>query len=238
MSRRDRIELWGGFLLGLLIAPLVMLVMGRLVSAVAVGLDTTGEYGVAIADARDLTAALDRYRARYHHIPDAKHGLAALQPEFIEHVPIDPWGHAYVYEPTGPQWADVLSYGADGQPGGSGEGADISARFGRLGSRPPGFLRALSTLILAGLPLAAALAAGRRRWCATALAGMSAFWAVILLSTMNPTMKSMVPWFSFTASLACLVGAIALLRELPYATLVSLLSIVVAHLLLQYVVAS
>jgi len=238
VSRRDRIEVWGGFALGLLIAPLAMLVMGRVVSAVAVGLDTTGEYGVAIADARDLTAALDRYRARYHHIPDAKQGLAALQPEFVEHVPVDPWGNPYVYEPTGPQWADVLSYGADGKAGGNGDGADISARFGRLGSRPPGYLRTLATLILAGLALAAALTAGRRRWCATALAGMSAFWGVILLSNMNPTMRSMMPWFSFAASLACLVGAIALLRRLPYAPLVSLLSIVVAHLLLQYVVTS
>jgi general secretion pathway protein G len=238
VPRRRRIETWGGFALGLLAAPLFMLAVARSVGALGQGLDATGDYGVAIAGARDLAAALDRYRARHQRIPDAKDGLVALVPEFVEHVPDDPWGHAYVYEPTGPDWADVLSYGADGRAGGRGAGADISARFGRLGSRPPGFVRPLTTLLLAGLPLAAALAASRRRWCASALAGMGAFWAVILLATVSPTLRSIVPWLSLTASLACLVGAIALLRGLRYAALVSLLSIVVAHLLLQYVVTS
>ena len=51
-------------------------------------------------------------------------------------MPRDPWGNPYVYEPSGADWADVLSYGADGQPGGKGAGADISGRFGRLGSTP------------------------------------------------------------------------------------------------------
>jgi len=238
VTRSRRIETWGGFALGLLAAPLFMVAVGQSVGALGQGLDATGEYGVALAGARDLAAALDRYRAHYQRVPEAKSGLAALVPEYLEHLPDDPWGHAYVYAPTGPAWADVLSYGADGRAGGSGAGADISARFGRLGSRPPGFVRPLGTLMLAGLPLAAALAAPRRRWCASALAGMGGFWAIIVLATVSPTPRSIVPWLSFTASLACLVGTVALLRELPYAALVSLLSIVVAHLLLQYVVAS
>jgi general secretion pathway protein G len=236
--RRRHIETWGGFALGLLVAPLLMLMIGSAVSLLSEGRDVTGQYGIAIAGTRDLTAAVDRYRARYQHVPNAKDGLSALVPEFAESVPVDPWGNPYVYEPTGPQWADVLSYGADGRFGGKGGDTDISGRYGRLGSRPPDFLRPFATLVLAGLPIAAAIAASKRRWCASALAGMSAFWGVILLATLSPTMRSVVPWLSFTASLACLVGAIALLRALPYAALVSLLSIVVAHLLLQYVVTS
>jgi general secretion pathway protein G len=238
VTRRRRIETWGGFALGFLIAPVFMLTLGGVVSMAFVGLDTTGQYGIAIAGARDLAAAVDRYRGRHQHVPDAKQGLHALVPEFMDHVPDDPWGHPYVYETTGPNWADVLSYGSDGQPGGNGAGADISARFGRLGSHPPGYLRPLAALVLAALPLAAALTARRWRWSATALAGMSAFWAIILLATVNPTTRSMVPWLSFSASLACLVGAIALLQELPYAVVVSFLSIVVAHLLVQYVVTT
>src|SRR5215470_1239942 len=118
-----------------------MLGVASAVTALYEGLDASGKYGIAIAGARDLAAAIDRYRGRYQHVPDPKQGLSALVPEFIEHVPDDPWGHPYVYDSTGPAWADVVSYGADGQPGGSAAGADISARFGRLGSRPPGFLR-------------------------------------------------------------------------------------------------
>jgi general secretion pathway protein G len=40
----------------------------------------------------------------------------------------DPWGRPYVYERPGrvhPDGFDVRSYGADGQPGGSGENADL-----------------------------------------------------------------------------------------------------------------
>ena len=235
---RRRIEAWGGLVLGLAVTPLFLLVVATAVTALHEGLDTTGKFGVAIAGTRDLAAALDRYRGRYQRVPDAKQGLAALAPEFIDRVPIDPWGNPYVYAPSGPDWADVLSYGADGKAGGSDAGADISARFGRLGSRPPGYLHPLTTVVLIGLPLAAALTASKRRWCATGLAGMSAFWAVLLLATVRPTTRSIVPWLSFTTGLACLVGTIALLRELPYSPLVGLLAIVIAYLLLNYVVTA
>jgi general secretion pathway protein G len=237
--RRQRIETWGGFALGLLVTPLFLLCFALAITALFDGLDTTGEYGLGITGARDLAAAIDRYRGRYHHVPDPKEGFSALVPEFISHVPKDPWGHPYVYESTGPEWADVVSYGADGQPGGTGGGADISARFGRLGSRPPGFLRQLASIVLIALPIAAALMANRRRWCRTALAGMSAFWAVILLATVGTALRtSIVPWISFGVGLACLVGAIALLRELAQAPLVSLLSITVAYLMVQYLVTT
>jgi general secretion pathway protein G len=235
---RRRSETWGGFALGLVVTPLFLLIVATAVTALHEGHDTTGKVGIAVAGTRDLAAALDRYRGRHGHIPDAKEGLAALAPEFLEHVPIDPWGTPYVYAPSGLDWADVLSHGADRRPGGRGAGADISARFGRLGSRPPAFLHPLTTIVLVSLPVAAALTAKRRRWCGTALAGMSAFWAVMLLATVSPTMKSIIPWLSFAAGLACLVGAIALLRELPYAPLVSLIAVVVAYLLLQYVVTA
>jgi general secretion pathway protein G len=240
---RRRIATWGGFALGMLVAPLFMLALASTVTALSTGLDRTGEYGVALVGVHDLAAAVDRYRAHYQHVPDSKQGLAALVPEFVDHIPDDPWNHPYVYESTGPQWADVLSYGADGHAGGSGDGADVSARFGRLGSRPPAFLHPFSTVVLMGLPLAAALAARRWRWCATALAGMSAFWALILLITVGmPTAMTMraalFPVLSLIAGVACLVGAIALLRKLVYAPLFTLISVVVAYLLLQYLVTA
>ncbi len=243
MLQRRRIETWGGFVLGLLISPLFLLALAHTVTALYDGLDRTGACGVAIAGARDLAAALDRYRGRYHHIPDAKEGLAALVPEFLEDVPLDPWGHPYVYQPSGLQWADVLSYGPDGRAGGSGTCADVSARFGRIGSHPPGFLHPLATIVLSGLPLAAALAAGKRRWCASALAGMRAFWGVILLATVTSTLgtalrTAVLPLLSFATGTGCLVGAIALLRNLPHAALVSLLAVVTAYVLLQYLVTA
>jgi len=43
-------------------------------------------------------------------------------------VPPDPWGKPYIYRTPGAQGGDydLLSYGKDGQPGGTGEDADLS----------------------------------------------------------------------------------------------------------------
>lgn len=229
--------------MGLLISPLLLLAVATTVTAMYDGLDRTGQCGVAIAGARDLAAAVDRYRGRYQHIPDAKQGLAALVPEFLEYVPLDPWGHPYVYQPSGPAWADVLSYGPDGRAGGSGTCADVSARFGRMGSHPPSYLHPLVTIALTGLPLAAALSARKRRWCASALAGASAFWGIMLIATVTSALgtalrTTVLPLVCFATGLACLVGAIALLRNLPHATLLSLVSVVTAYVLLQYLVTA
>ncbi|MBK7406248.1 MAG: type II secretion system protein GspG [Phycisphaerales bacterium] len=42
---------------------------------------------------------------------------------------LDPWERAYVYIAPGPEGHpyEVVSYGADGQPGGEGENADLSS---------------------------------------------------------------------------------------------------------------
>ena len=45
-------------------------------------------------------------------------------------VPNDPWGRPYVYLAPGeanPTGYDLISYGADGQPGGTGEDTDITS---------------------------------------------------------------------------------------------------------------
>ena len=42
-------------------------------------------------------------------------------------VPKDPWGKPYIYHSPGQHGAyDILSYGADGQEGGTGAAADIT----------------------------------------------------------------------------------------------------------------
>ena len=82
--------------------------------------------------------ALEQYRLEVGKLPTNEQGLAALVtapagvpnwqgPYLKKAVPLDPWGNAYVYKlsQTGRE-ADVISYGADGQPGGTGEAKDIS----------------------------------------------------------------------------------------------------------------
>ena len=89
-----------------------------------------------------LGAALDAYRLDNGRYPTTEQGLAALWeasalepraanwrgPYLRKAVPADPWGAPYVYSAPGTQSGtgyDLISYGADGKPGGNGEAADI-----------------------------------------------------------------------------------------------------------------
>lgn len=225
---------WGGFLLGALTVPALLLTVARTMRHVSGSLDVSGEAGVARADAGYLAGAVDRYRAHYHEVPDLRRGLSALVPEFIEHLPVDPWGNPYVYSANEREWADVLSYGADGRPGGRGAAADISGRFGRLAQRPPAFIQSLVVAVVLGTALAAAMGARRSSASAAALGGLAAFLGLALLVTSSTAfLASLVPWLAFACALTCLVGAIAILRALPYATPICLISIVSACLLLE-----
>lgn len=88
-----------------------------------------------------LATALDAYRLDTGRYPSTEQGLAALTtapaadapsawrgPYLRRAVPLDPWGNPYVYAAPGtsnPAGFDLLSYGADGRPGGEGDNADI-----------------------------------------------------------------------------------------------------------------
>lgn len=98
------------------------------------------ERGTAKAQIEGLGKALDAYRLDTGHYPTTEQGLAALftkpndepkwsGPYLQKQVPLDPWGHAYVYRSPGLGGDfDLTSNGKDGQPGGEGEGADVSYR--------------------------------------------------------------------------------------------------------------
>lgn len=55
----------------------------------------------------------------------------------LDELPVDPWGNEYEYTPEydGPGTFRVLSYGADGEPGGEGENADIDDKSAKKRSR-------------------------------------------------------------------------------------------------------
>lgn len=237
MRRRPHAFL-AGALLGLLISPLLAVAIARAVTARLDGVQDSGKLGIAVANARDLAAALDRYRGQHQRMPTAQEGLRVLAPDFVPFVPADPWGNPYVYAPTGPDWADVLSYGADGRPGGYGAGADISARFGRLGDRPPAALRQALTVLLVSLPVAAALAANAYRWCAGALAGLAVFWGSLLLAMVGSDWNPYVTPLSFAAGVGCFTGALAVAIELPHARIVALVAVTIAFGIIQHLLMS
>ena len=95
------------------------------------------EIQVARAQIDALEKALDQYRLDNRHYPSTEQGLEALMsrpasatawngPYLRKAVPTDPWGRPYVYRTPGQKGEyEVVSYGRDGKPGGTGEDADL-----------------------------------------------------------------------------------------------------------------
>ncbi|WP_407147115.1 type II secretion system major pseudopilin GspG [Bradyrhizobium sp. ORS 86] len=88
---------------------------------------------------QSFASALDLYYLDAGRYPSSAEGLAALvrstpgvaawNGPYLKggSVPNDPWSHAYIYRSPGEHGPyDIVSYGSDGQEGGSGTAADIS----------------------------------------------------------------------------------------------------------------
>lgn len=83
--------------------------------------------------------ALDHYRLDTGRYPATEQGLNALMvkpanepkwngPYLQKAPPLDPWNNPYVYKSPGDHGEyDLISYGKDGVPGGSGEAADLGS---------------------------------------------------------------------------------------------------------------
>ena len=135
----------GGFTLIELLV--VIVVLGMLASLVAPNIFRhvgTAKEATARAQIEMLGAALDAYRLDTGRYPATQQGLEALWtepaadprpynwrgPYVRKAVPPDPWGNPYVYRSPGQASAagyDLLSYGADGREGGTGEDADVTS---------------------------------------------------------------------------------------------------------------
>ena len=86
-----------------------------------------------------LGTALDTFRLDVGRYPTAQEGLQALNqrpggldrwdgPYLKKEVPLDPWGRPYVYKSPGEHGPyEILSYGADGAPGGQDTNRDIAS---------------------------------------------------------------------------------------------------------------
>jgi len=87
-----------------------------------------------------FASSLDLFYLDAGRYPTSSEGLAALtqRPGAIDTwngpylrsglVPNDPWGHPYIYRSPGEHGAyDIVSYGSDGQQGGTGTAADIES---------------------------------------------------------------------------------------------------------------
>jgi general secretion pathway protein G len=135
---RRATRLAGGFTLIELLV--VVAIIGLLVAYVAPRYFSQigkSEVNAARAQMDAFGKALDAYRIDLGRYPSSEQGLAALTaaasenpryrgPYLSKAVPLDPWSRPYNYRSPGQHGEyDLWSYGRDGQPGGSGDDADL-----------------------------------------------------------------------------------------------------------------
>jgi general secretion pathway protein G len=128
----------------LLEVMVVMFILGLLATLVApriVGRADDARRTKAIADLKAIEQALNLYRLDGGGYPTTEQGLDALvkKPDrapvprvwnpngYLDKVPLDPWGHPYLYVADGGRYT-LRSYGADGVEGGEGKFADIDGK--------------------------------------------------------------------------------------------------------------
>jgi len=117
----------------------VVVILGLLAGTLAIGFSGAfgkGKHELAKTGIGQIVGRLEVYYMDQSAWPDLDAGLRALTeaaPTSAYYLPADnlhdPWDRPYVYITPGPEGHpyEVMSYGADGQPGGEGENADLSS---------------------------------------------------------------------------------------------------------------
>jgi len=132
----------GFTLIEILVVIVVISVLAGLVGPMVFRNVADAKVAAAKAQIELFGLALDQYRMDNDYYPSTEQGLAALReqptgdpephnwrgPYLRKDVPLDPWGHPYVYQNPGTRNVtayDLYSLGRDGQEGGAGEDADV-----------------------------------------------------------------------------------------------------------------
>ncbi|ANH71611.1 type II secretion system major pseudopilin GspG [Ralstonia insidiosa] len=121
----------------------VVVILGILAALVVPKIMSRPDEARIIAAKQDIASisqALKLYRLDNGRYPTTEQGIGALVAKpttepipnnwkaggYLERLPKDPWGHPYQYLNPGVRGeVDIFSFGADGQPGGTGNDADI-----------------------------------------------------------------------------------------------------------------
>tara|TARA_R110000787_G_scaffold40266_6_gene100272 strand:- start:2077 stop:2553 length:477 start_codon:yes stop_codon:yes gene_type:complete len=139
--QRQRDHQAGVTLIEMMVVLVIIAVVAAMVVPNVIGRPDEARVTVTQTDLRSIAGALELYRLDNRVYPSTAQGLSALverptiAPEpvswasggYLAVMPQDPWGAEYVYKSPGASGSfDLMSLGADGQPGGDGVNADIS----------------------------------------------------------------------------------------------------------------
>jgi general secretion pathway protein G len=127
-------------LIEMLVVVLILAILAALIVPRVVNRTSDAKRAKASSDIATLSSLLQQYRLDNDNFPTTEDGLNALRvapsdaanwkgPYTTKEIPADPWGNEYVYESPGPNGEDfvIVSYGADGAPGGEADAADIDS---------------------------------------------------------------------------------------------------------------
>jgi general secretion pathway protein G len=133
----------GGFtLVEIMVVVVIIGILGALVVPKLLGRTGDARVTAAKTDIATMMQALKLYKLDNQRYPSTEQGLQALITKptagpaangwksggYMEKLPKDPWGNAYQYLSPGIHGeVDIFSLGADGQPGGTGEDADVGS---------------------------------------------------------------------------------------------------------------
>ncbi|KRB87923.1 MULTISPECIES: type II secretion system major pseudopilin GspG [Oxalobacteraceae] len=132
----------GFTLIEIMVVVVIMGILAALVVPKLMGRADDARITAARQDIATLMSALKLYKLDNQRYPSTEQGLQSLitKPSsgpaangwksggYIDKLPKDPWGNPYQYLSPGVKGeVDVFSYGADGQPGGSGNDADVGS---------------------------------------------------------------------------------------------------------------
>ena len=130
----------GFTLLELMVVIVIIGVLAALIAPKVLENVDRAKITAAQADISNLMNALKMYKLDNGRYPSGDQGLQALAAKpttgtipgnwhsYLDKLPDDPWHHPYQYANPGVHGEiDVFSFGADGQPGGEGNDADIGS---------------------------------------------------------------------------------------------------------------
>jgi len=139
MDKRKARRQAGVTLIEMLVVVTIIALFAALVGPRMLQKSDTARVVAARAQINSFMTALGAYKLDTGLYPPTEVGLEALrrQPEGVnqwqgpylpQEIPDDPWGNAYFYQfpsQNGGMEPEIISYGADGQPGGEDIFADI-----------------------------------------------------------------------------------------------------------------
>src|SRR3954452_20655350 len=137
-QRHRRAKQAGVALIEMLVLLTTIALFAALVAPRMLGRADAARVTAARSQINSFMTALGAYKLDTSTYPSTEMGLATLRvkpqnvplwngPYLPQEVPLDPWQRPYIYKYPGEHGdePDLISYGADGQPGGEGANADI-----------------------------------------------------------------------------------------------------------------